>query len=97
MGVASLSLLTEVVRRTIGIRWEENGGLMNVLAVVDADITQAIQSCKEEVRNEARVAEASVVVSQLKMSIAESLDDVRRWGGEFPFDKSIASLEYWKV
>jgi hypothetical protein len=43
MGFASLGVLESVVRATIGLRWEEVGELSNILALVDADISQAIQ------------------------------------------------------
>ncbi|KZP32720.1 hypothetical protein FIBSPDRAFT_848501, partial [Athelia psychrophila] len=43
MGLASLGVLEPIVRGTIGVRWEEPGELSDVLAVVDADISQAIQ------------------------------------------------------
>lgn len=43
MGFASLGVLESVVRATIGLRWEEGGELSDILALVDADISQAIQ------------------------------------------------------
>ncbi len=39
----SLSLLASVVRSTIGLRWEEEGEVADFLAIIDSDITQAIQ------------------------------------------------------
>jgi hypothetical protein len=43
MGFASLGVLESVVRATIGLRWEDVGELSDILALVDADISQAIQ------------------------------------------------------
>jgi len=43
LGFSSLSLLAQVVRATVGLRWEEDGDMADVLAVIDADIGQAIQ------------------------------------------------------
>lgn len=43
LGFASLSVLSQVVRATIGLRWEEDGDMADILAVIDADIGQAIQ------------------------------------------------------
>lgn len=43
MGFASLGTLASVVRATIGIQWEEDSDMADALAVVDADISQAIQ------------------------------------------------------
>ena len=44
-GSSSLPLLTEIVRATIGIRWRERSVTAELLAVVDNDISQAIQVC----------------------------------------------------
>lgn len=100
MGFASLRLLTEVVRRTLGIRWHEDDEVADTLAVIDSDITQAIQSCKEEItriRGESDFNEAREIVTELRACIEESKDDVNSWGGEFPFDRASASLDYWKI
>lgn len=43
MGFASLSLLANIVRATIDLRWEEDSEMADFLAVIDSDITQAIQ------------------------------------------------------
>ncbi|KAJ7082316.1 hypothetical protein C8R44DRAFT_992212 [Mycena epipterygia] len=51
MGFASLGLLTTAVRATLELRWDREGEMADVLAVIDADIAQAIQSCKEEVES----------------------------------------------
>ena len=32
------------MRATIGLRWEDNGDMADILAVIDADIGQAIQA-----------------------------------------------------
>ena len=43
LGFASLGLLSSIVRATIGLRWEDDGDMADILAVIDADIGQAIQ------------------------------------------------------
>jgi hypothetical protein len=43
MGFASLGILASVVRATLGIQWEADGEMTDALAVIDADIGQAIQ------------------------------------------------------
>lgn len=43
MGFASLRILETIVRATLGLRWEAEGDMADSLAVVDADISQAIQ------------------------------------------------------
>ena len=44
LGFASLGLLSAIVRATIGLRWEDDGDMADILAVIDADIGQAIQA-----------------------------------------------------
>lgn len=44
LGFASLGLLSSIVRATIGLRWEDDGAMADILAVIDADIGQAIQA-----------------------------------------------------
>jgi len=43
MGFSSLVVLASIVRATIGLRWEDDGEMPDILAVIDADIGQAIQ------------------------------------------------------
>ena len=43
LGFASLGVLSSIVRATIGLRWEDVGDMADILAVIDADIGQAIQ------------------------------------------------------
>ncbi|KAF8989355.1 hypothetical protein BDQ17DRAFT_1373297 [Cyathus striatus] len=74
MGFASLEILASVVRASVG-------ELINAPAVVDADISQAIQSYRVDV---------------LRAALTESLRDVQEWGGEFQFERASASLQYWK-
>ncbi|KAG2111483.1 hypothetical protein DEU56DRAFT_749548 [Suillus clintonianus] len=98
MGFASLSILSSIVKATVGLRWEEDGGMADVLAVIDADISQAIQSCKEELeggRNDTAVAQEAI--SNLWSGIEESARDVEIWGGEFPYDRASNSIECWKI
>ncbi|KAJ7082320.1 hypothetical protein C8R44DRAFT_60117 [Mycena epipterygia] len=58
MGFASLGLLTTAVRATLELRWDREGEMADALAVIDSDIAQAIQSCKEEIES-GRVPQAS--------------------------------------
>ncbi|KAF4623607.1 hypothetical protein D9613_002421 [Agrocybe pediades] len=43
LGFASLDLLTSVARATIGLRWEDDSDMAQTLALIDSDISQAIQ------------------------------------------------------
>jgi hypothetical protein len=43
MGFSSLEILTAIVRATLGLQWDDEGVMMDILATIDGDITQAIQ------------------------------------------------------
>ncbi|KAG6872504.1 hypothetical protein C0995_009260 [Termitomyces sp. Mi166 len=99
MGFASLKMLTSVMRASIGVRWEDDSDLATLFAFIDADIGQAIQSSKEEIEG-GRVSDweaAREIVDDLRGVVKESKRDVQAWGGEFPFERTAASLEYWKL
>ncbi|TFK50656.1 hypothetical protein OE88DRAFT_282161 [Heliocybe sulcata] len=98
MGFASLALLTAVVRATRGRQWDPEGDMVNALAMIDADITQAIQSSKEEM-DAGRVPDLSAahaVAGELSEALRGCVPDVEGWGGEFPFERAVASLDHWK-
>ncbi|KAF8956848.1 hypothetical protein BDZ97DRAFT_146393 [Flammula alnicola] len=98
LGFSSLTVLASIVRATVGLRWEDDGDMADILAVIDADIGQAIQSSKEELE-ESRVvdfASAREAKDGLRGAVNDSVVDVRSWGGEFPFQRASASIEYWK-
>ncbi|KIK00932.1 hypothetical protein K443DRAFT_99573 [Laccaria amethystina LaAM-08-1] len=99
MGFCSLAILTSIVRATLGLRWEEEGDMADILAVIDVDIGQAIQSSKEEIEggHVHDFASARKMVHDLRSAIDDSLADVQTWAGEFPFDRASASLHYWKL
>ncbi|KAG6332619.1 hypothetical protein ID866_6472 [Astraeus odoratus] len=99
MGFASLGLLATIVKATVGLRWERDGAMAAKLAVIDTDISQAIQSCKEELESDRvnDLTNARETVSKLWLSVQESLGDVENWGGEFPFERAVNSVEYWKI
>ncbi|KAJ7922397.1 hypothetical protein B0H13DRAFT_1983039 [Mycena leptocephala] len=99
MGFASLGLLAGAVRSTIGMRWDSEGDVADILAVIDADIAQAIQSCKEEIEA-GRVGDytsARKALTDLRSTVDASYAEVETWGGEFPFERAASSLAYWKL
>ena len=99
MGFASLKVLARVVGATVGLRWDSGGPMEDVLALIDTDISQAIQSSKEELDG-GRVGdlqEARAVVHELRTAVDESQMDVRKWSGAFPFERAASSLVYWRV
>ena len=44
LGFSSLGLLTAVVRASVGLRWEVDDDMADLLAIIDADIGQCIQA-----------------------------------------------------
>ena len=99
MGFASLKILARVIQATVGLRWDEEGPMEEVLALIDADISQAIQSSKEELDG-GRVGDlqvAKVAVHELRTAVHDSQMDVRKWDGTFPFERAASSLEFWRV
>lgn len=98
MGIAGLQCLTQVVRRTHGLRWDVDGNTADILAAIDADIAQAIQSAKEEL-GAGRVGDiegARRVVTELERAVIESQRDTMTWDGEFPFERGLVSLQHLK-
>jgi hypothetical protein len=99
MGFASLGVLEAVVKATIGLRWEAGSEISEILALVDADISQAIQSSKEEIEA-GRVGDLAIarqIINGLRVAVMDSFFDCETWSGEFPFERASGSIEYWKV
>ncbi|KDQ49458.1 hypothetical protein JAAARDRAFT_42876 [Jaapia argillacea MUCL 33604] len=98
MGFTSLAMLTSVVEAVKGHRWEDDGEMADALAMVDADITQAIQSSKEELEagRVIDLSSARETAYTLKSALKGSIRDTENWGGEFPFERAAASVDYWK-
>ncbi|KIK65424.1 hypothetical protein GYMLUDRAFT_38881 [Collybiopsis luxurians FD-317 M1] len=94
MGFASLEILIPVVEATVDGQWAQGGDTEEILTEIDADIVQAIQSCKEELETD-RVKErgaARQIVSKLHRAIRDS----SREGMILPFEKAEYSIQYWK-
>ncbi|EPQ55539.1 hypothetical protein GLOTRDRAFT_115901 [Gloeophyllum trabeum ATCC 11539] len=98
MGFASLSLLASIVRDTWGRRWEAEGEMIDALTMIDADITQALQSSREELEGGriADLAAARAAAAELREALKGSDAEVTTWGGEFPFERGAASMDHWK-
>jgi len=99
MGVESLGVLACIVRATSGFRWEEDGPMMDALAVVDADISQAIQSSKEQVAGELYkdLGGARRAINDLRDAMLDLEAEVAEWNGEFPFMRGLANAECWRL
>ncbi|KAI5117817.1 hypothetical protein M0805_004947 [Coniferiporia weirii] len=95
LGFDSIEVLTGVVRATAGLRWGPDDRLVDVLAAIDADISQAIQSCKEELAggNVRDIGTARTVLRKLRAALAECRAEVEDWGAEFPFSRGSANAD----
>lgn len=96
MGFDSLDIFTCIVRATAGLRWANEGRMADALALVDLDISQAIQSCKEELAAglTGDISSARSALHNVIIALADCQSEVEIWGGEFPFEKGAISAEY---
>lgn len=70
-----------------------------ILAEIDADIGQALQSSREEMDGGrvGSLTNARAALEELKSAIKESHLAVASWGGLYPFERAAASLDFWKL
>ncbi|KAJ8454032.1 hypothetical protein ONZ45_g7815 [Pleurotus djamor] len=99
MAFASLDILVLIVDATFDLRWEPEDEFADTLAMIDADIAQALQSCKEELEG-GRVDDSRLAhdqLSALKRAVDECHSRVESWRGELPYERASASLEHMKI
>ncbi|PCH42799.1 hypothetical protein WOLCODRAFT_102624 [Wolfiporia cocos MD-104 SS10] len=99
LGFESLRDLAIVVRCTRGIQWDEGSELEYTLASIDADISQAIQSSREEMDG-GRVtdlSEARGAVNELRAAVKECRRVAESGAGGYPFEQGAIALEFWKI
>ncbi|KAL5479094.1 hypothetical protein ACEPAI_2382 [Sanghuangporus weigelae] len=99
LGFDSLDVLAGIVRATAGLRWDSDDHLVDELAVIDADISQAIQSCREEYAS-GNVRDISIVrtaLRRLRVALNDCRAEVESWGGEFPFSRGNANAECLQI
>ena len=87
-------------------RFEENrqadiylGELETTLAAIDVDISQAIQSCKEEVAS-GRATEPVFVrtaLHELRTALRENRSVVSAGRGGYLFEQGENALDFWKI
>ncbi|KAJ7202592.1 hypothetical protein GGX14DRAFT_653762 [Mycena pura] len=100
LGFASLAPLTSVVRATIGRRWDADGAVAEALVMADADIAQALQSCRDEVQGsetETETLAGQAALDDLALALEASRVDVNKWCGEFPFERALYSVRDFKL
>jgi hypothetical protein len=94
LGFEALPMLTAIVDATLQLRWMVDSKLEQDLAIIDGDIAQAMQSCREQAPNVTEVQAALNAVKSLKKALLESRDIVGEWGGEFVFDRGLCSTDW---
>ena len=99
LGLSGLEVLLEVIQATYGLRWTENGPTGDLLAIVDADCCQAIQSAKEEIDGGrgGPYERVRTSIARARAVLAQSAKDVSSWSPDFPFQRALASVEIWKA
>lgn len=95
MGIDSIDILTGIVRASSSLRWEPNDTVVDDLATIDADISQAVQSCKEELAggHVRDITVARAALRKLRCSLADCRAEVESWGGEFPFSRGSSNAD----
>ncbi|KAI0032003.1 hypothetical protein K488DRAFT_86267 [Vararia minispora EC-137] len=99
LGLLSLDVFDTIVHSTLGFRWADDGETADVLAIIDQDLCQAIQSTKEEIESgrAGEPAHVRAVVAHVRATVQQSVSDVAGWSDQFPFERAAASLDIWKL
>ena len=95
MGIEAIELLTCVVRATSGMQWSPEGRMADALCIVDADIAQCIQACKEQQAGGGMkdIQGARAALDDIREAMSDCQSEVESWGGEFPFERGMANAE----
>ncbi|KZT66215.1 hypothetical protein DAEQUDRAFT_752233 [Daedalea quercina L-15889] len=99
LGFAGLRILAVVVKAAEGIRWTEGSELETALAAIDVDISQAVQSCKEEV-DSGRMSDqvfARTAVNELRTAVKSNRRVVESGRGGYLFEQGENALDFWKI
>ncbi|KAH9940484.1 uncharacterized protein BXZ73DRAFT_75572 [Epithele typhae] len=94
----ALGVLAAVVADATPSRWAPDSALEALLAEIDADISQAVESAKQECDAgrvddpEAPQATRAALLAALQAAEAAAAG----WGGDFPFERGLASVQEWK-
>ncbi|KAG8908773.1 hypothetical protein FRB99_003011 [Tulasnella sp. 403] len=101
LGFESLPILLTIVNTTRSLRWEIESDMEDALIIIDGDIAQALQSCREQLTHPELVKDkdaARSALSNLKSALIDSRTEVEAWGGEFPFEKGLLCIDgQWKL
>ncbi|EPS94820.1 hypothetical protein FOMPIDRAFT_58724 [Fomitopsis schrenkii] len=99
LGFASLRVLAVVVRAAGGIQWVEGSELETTLAAIDVDISQAVQSCKEEL-DSGRATDPVFVktaLNELRTAVRENRRVIGTGRSGYLFEQGENALDFWKI
>ncbi|KIO23618.1 hypothetical protein M407DRAFT_107936 [Tulasnella calospora MUT 4182] len=101
LGFESLPILVSIVDTARAYKYEPDSDMEDALVVIDADIAQALQSCREQLASGDNLVKhreaARETLDKLRNVLAESRRDIEVWGGEFPFEKGELAIQGWKL
>ncbi|KAH9913207.1 uncharacterized protein B0H18DRAFT_1050295 [Fomitopsis serialis] len=99
LGFASLKILAVIVKAAEGVKWMEGSELETLLAAIDVDISQAIQSCKEEADSGrvTNLAFGRAAVNELRAAVKGNRMVVVSGVGGYQFEQGENALDYWKI
>jgi hypothetical protein len=97
MGFASLLLYLPILQGILLLCWKEDRPLMEELVVMDSNMGQAIQACKEEIQRD------DFVVGEVEQNVLQDFKDMLQevklvsqlWEGEFPFDRAYVHCRFF--
>lgn len=101
LGFESLPVLISIVDAARPYKFELDSDMEDALIVIDADIAQALQSCREQLASGDNLVKdreaAKETLDKLRNVLVESRKDIEAWGGEFPLEKGELAVQGWKL
>ena len=101
LGVESLETLTNIVEVVAETHWKEDDGvnsMENILAAIDQDISQAVESAKQQIEagHIDDIERAGQVKEALFKALQKCEQSVGVWNAEmFPFPRGLESVRGW--
>ena len=102
LGVESLETLNNIVEVVAETHWKEDDGvnrMENILAAIDQDISQAVESAKQQIEagHIDDIERAGQVKEALFKALQKCEQSVGAWNAEmFPFPRGLESVRGWR-
>ena len=99
LGFQSVPILVTIVQAASTTTFDIDSDMEDALIVVDADIAQCLQSCREQLQagDVLDRESAKAALADLRKALIECRSAIEAWGGEFPLEKGVLALEGWKL